>query len=148
MAAPALSAPLTCLTAGGLGVTYALLQLRVGLHRVNTGISLGNHGADGKEDESLVAKSRAGGNMQEYVPTGLLLMLLMETASPLPRRLVAAFGGAFALARLSVAYALTNANNPKVDHIPPRKYGFLATIGLLVAGGAYLAAEAVKSLRK
>lgn len=60
-----LSAPLTCLTVGSLGAVYAVLQLRVGLHRKNTGILFGTAPAGSKlEDEALITKMRAGGNMQ------------------------------------------------------------------------------------
>jgi hypothetical protein len=68
-----LSAPLTCLTAGSLGIAYAGLQLRVGLHRLNSGIKFGTKVQDGKaDDEALMAKMRAGANMQVSVHAAIL----------------------------------------------------------------------------
>ncbi|GLC38984.1 hypothetical protein PLESTB_001781400 [Pleodorina starrii] len=144
-----LSAPLTCLTAGGLGIVYAGLQMRVGLHRLNTGIKFGTKSEDSNaEDEALTAKSRAGGNMQEYLPLGLVTMLLLETATPLSKKAVAAFGAVFALSRLSAAYAIANTYTPGFNAVPGRKYGFLGTVAALLAAGAYLSFHAVQTLRK
>ncbi|EFJ40075.1 hypothetical protein VOLCADRAFT_108365 [Volvox carteri f. nagariensis] len=133
----------------GLGIVYAALQMRVGLHRLGSGIKFGNVTADGKtEDEALTAKMRAGGNMQEYVPFGLVLMLLMETATPMPKKAVAAYGAVLALSRLSAAYGLSNTFTPGFNAGPPRKYGFLGTVGALIAAGAYLSIHALKTLGK
>ncbi|GIL56387.1 hypothetical protein Vafri_11758 [Volvox africanus] len=144
-----LSAPLTCLTAGGLGIVYVALQARVGLHRLSTGIMFGNASAEGKaEDKALTAKMRAGGNMQEYVPLGLVIMLLLETATPVPQKAVAAYGAALALSRLIAAYGIANNFTPGSNARLLRKYGFLGTFGTIFAAGAYLTFHAVKTLHK
>ncbi|KAG2488230.1 hypothetical protein HYH03_013226 [Edaphochlamys debaryana] len=141
-------APYTTVAAGGLSIVYALLQTRVALYRIDTGIKFNSVTADGKPDEYLTAIQRVGQNFGEYTPTGLLLMLLLETNSPLPKKLVAAYGAALAVSRLTHAYALNNAYNPKMNHIPFRKFGFLSTAGLLVSAGAYLVYSGAKALRK
>ncbi|PNH10017.1 hypothetical protein TSOC_003313 [Tetrabaena socialis] len=155
LSAMALAAPITCATAGSLSVVYGYLQLKTALHRVQTKLIFGTKKEDGTEaeDMELVAKMRAGGNMQvrfpnEFVPTGLILLLLLETSTQLSPKLVAAFGAVFAVSRLSHAYALASACKPGFNHIPPRKYGFLTTIGCLVAAGSYLTYAGVQALRK
>ncbi len=52
---------------------------------------------------------------QEYVPTGMLLLLLLETQTDAPKKLLAAYAAAFAAARLSHAYALSNTYTPNVS---------------------------------
>lgn len=54
-------------------------------------------------------------SVQEYVPTGMLLLLLLETQTDAPKKLVAAYAAAFAAARLSHAYALSNTYTPNVS---------------------------------
>eukprot|EP00198_Chlamydomonas_reinhardtii_P011463 XP_001700800.1 predicted protein [Chlamydomonas reinhardtii] len=146
--APALSVPFTLATAGTLGVVYAGVQLRVGLHRLGSKINFGTKTAAGTEDEELVAKSRAGGTLGEFVPIGVLLMLLLEAGTPLPANLVAAYGAVFGVSRLTHAYAIANSNNKNWDHGPTRKYSFIATILSLVTAGGYVAFQGAKALRK
>ncbi|KAG2450331.1 hypothetical protein HYH02_004836 [Chlamydomonas schloesseri] len=145
---PQLSVPYTMVTAGCLGVAYAGLQLRVGLHRLQSKITFGNTTTAGAEDEVLTTKARAGGNMAEYVPIGMLLMLLMEAGTPLPPNLLAAYGTVFGVSRLTHAYALANAYSKDWDHGPYRKYSFVSTILSLVAAGGYVAFQGAKALRK
>jgi uncharacterized membrane protein YecN with MAPEG domain len=85
---------------------------------------------------------------QEYLPLGLLMMLLLETATPLHRKAVAMYGVTLAVTRLLAVFAISNTYTPGHNELPARKYGFLGTIGALLAGGAYLSYYAVQSLRK
>ncbi|KAG2500470.1 hypothetical protein HYH03_002037 [Edaphochlamys debaryana] len=145
----ALSAPYTCATAGGLSVVYALLQTRVGLYRLDTGCLFGTKQTDGKaDDEKLTALSRAGGNFQEYVPTALLLMLLMETATPVSSKTLAAYGGALAAARVALAVAHSNTYNRNLPNLLPLRIGgFLTTIGLIAGAGVYVGLKGFKALQ-
>ena len=56
-----MSAPVTTLFAGGLGVMYAGLQLRVGLYRKDSGVHFGTATKEQPEgDAFLTGISRAG----------------------------------------------------------------------------------------
>ncbi|KAG2500467.1 hypothetical protein HYH03_002034 [Edaphochlamys debaryana] len=145
----ALSAPYTCATAGGLSVIYALLQTRVGFYRLDTGCLFGTKQTDGKaDDEKLTALSRAGGNFQEYVPTALMLLLLMETATPVSSKTLAAYGGALAAARVALAVAHSNTYNRNLPNLVLLRIGgFWTTIGLIVGAGAYVGFKGFKALQ-
>lgn len=84
---------------------------------------------------------------QDYLPLGVIMMLLLETSTPLPKNAVAAFGATLAVSRLAHAYGISNTYNPKAKAASPaRIYGFLTTVGALVSAGVYLTFHAVKAV--
>jgi uncharacterized membrane protein YecN with MAPEG domain len=63
----------TTFTAAVMGLIYLLLSYRVSQVRMSKRISMGDAG-----DETLIARMRTHANFNEYVPTILILMLLIE----------------------------------------------------------------------
>ena len=64
---------ITALYAGPLALLLLVLSARVITYRRSNKLGLGDHG-----DKSLLKRMRAQANCAEYVPIGVLLMLLVE----------------------------------------------------------------------
>jgi uncharacterized membrane protein YecN with MAPEG domain len=112
-----LYAALLALLVLGLGVRVMLIRRRMR-------IGLGDGG-----DRAVACAIRAHGNATEYVPLGLLLLLILELDQTLPL-LLHAFGIALVVARLVHAFGLSRA----AGHSAGRAVGAgltLVVIGLM-----------------
>lgn len=67
------SAPITALYAALLALWFIFLSLRVVMYRRSARIGIGTGG-----DREMARRVRVHGNAAEYMPLGLLLMLLLE----------------------------------------------------------------------
>lgn len=86
-----------------------VLSYNVGRHRARTG-SL-EPGATG--DRTLTRAIRAHANATEYVPTALILLLLLALMSA-PLSLLHALGACFSIGRVAQAYGMTLDKHPNV----------------------------------
>ncbi len=89
------SAPITALYAALLALWFIFLSLRVVMYRRSARIGIGTG-----EDRELARRVRVHGNAAEYLPLGLLLMLLLELNAALGW-LVHAAGIALLLGRVA-----------------------------------------------
>ena len=96
--------PITTLTAVILGLWLVVLSIRVVDARRSQSVSLG----DG-DNELLTRRIRAQGNLSEYAPIGLILLLLAE-AQGCPVWLVALIALVFVTGRLmhGIAFSFTS----------------------------------------
>lgn len=100
-----------------------LLAVRVIAYRRAHGIGLG-HG----NDAELRKRVRAHGNAIEYLPFGLLLLLVLELNQTLPL-LLHVFGCVLLIARLAHAWGVSH----HAGVSPGRLLGVVLTIGVLLA---------------
>lgn len=119
----------TALYAGLLGVLLLVLSYRVSMYRRRHGISLGDGGHKG-----LHAAIRVQGNFVEYVPTALVLLLLVELTGRQPA-IVHGLGAALFLGRVLHAQGLTS--NPD-GKSPGRLLGILLTWLMLLTASVLL----------
>ena len=112
-----MSVAVTPLYAGLLGLLLMVLSWRVVVARRAAGVSLGIG-----DDAALQRAVRAHGNFVEYVPLGLLLLLLGELAAVWPWSLHL-LGGMLLLGRLLHAWGLSAADGPNFG----RYWGTLLT---------------------
>jgi len=112
-------------------VLIVILSLRVVLYRFRHRIGLG----DG-EDRELRRRIRAHGNCIEYLPLGLLLLLLLELQQTTPAVLHAC-GVALLLARAAHAWGLSRHSGTS----PGRFAGTVVTIGVLLTMAGLLARQ-------
>lgn len=92
---------ITSLYAVLLTVIFLILSARVIMYRRATQQGLGDHG-----DKSLMKRMRAQGNFAEYVPFGLVLMVLVELQAPGARALHL-IGGLLLLGRMAHGYGFS-----------------------------------------
>ncbi|MGA7439495.1 MAG: MAPEG family protein [Luteibacter sp.] len=92
---------ITGLYAALLGLLMIGMALRVMLLRRNTSIGLGDGG-----NRSLACAVRAHGNAIEYIPIGLILLLLLELNQTLPL-LLHVFGIVLVVGRIAHAVGLS-----------------------------------------
>ena len=93
--------PITTLTACILSALFVLLSVRVIQMRGKSKVSLGDGG-----DEILVRRIRGQGNLAEYAPFGILLILLAELQVA-PAFLTGVCAAILVMGRLCHAYALS-----------------------------------------
>lgn len=120
---------ITALYAGLLGVLLLVLSYRVSMYRRRHGISLGDGGHKG-----LHTAIRVQGNFVEYVPTALILLLLVELTGRQPA-IVHGLGAALFLGRVLHAQGLTS--NPD-GKSPGRLLGILLTWTMLLTASVLL----------
>ena len=110
-------------------ILVVILSLRVVLYRFRHKIGLG----DG-DDRELRKRIRAQGNCIEYLPLGLLLLLLLELEQTSPTALHAC-GITLVLARAAHAWGLSRHGGVS----PGRFAGTALTMGVLLAMAGLLA---------
>ena len=111
----------TALYAGLLVPLYLFLTYRVILHRRGRRVDLGDGG-----DRLLQRYLRGHANFAEYVPLGLLLMLLLEQGG-WPSWLLHLSGLALLGGRLAHAWSFSTAEL----RLPSRTAGMVLTMGML-----------------
>ncbi|MEL7537801.1 MAG: MAPEG family protein [Pseudomonadota bacterium] len=89
-------------TAAALIILQTVLMLTVGLHRFQTGVGVGFG-----DDADLERKIRRHGNLAENSALFLAVLVVTELVGT-PTAVVAGFGAAFIVARLSHALAFTS----------------------------------------
>lgn len=94
--------PVTALYASLLALLLITMSWRVSKHRRRARVSLGDGG-----DELLTRASRAQANFTEYVPLGLILLLLLEAAG-LWMAVLHALGIMLLLGRLLHSWGMMN----------------------------------------
>lgn len=104
-------------------ILLIVLALRVSLYRRRTRIGLGDNG-----DRELLKRIRAHGNAVEWLPIGLLLLLVLELLATTPPWLHA-FGLALLLGRVLHAFGLSRSGNVSAG----RLWGSLLTWGAILA---------------
>lgn len=119
---------ITMLYAGLLGLLLIVLSFRVIGFRRKTGVGIGD--GDSETGARLI---RAHGNFIEYVPFGLLILLLLELAGENPIALHV-FGALLFLSRIAHASGLSKASGTT----PGRFGGALVTFTLLIIGSVWL----------
>ena len=112
-----MSVAVTALYAGLLGLVLMVLSWRVVKARRGAGVSLGTG-----DDPALQRAVRAHGNFVEYVPLGLVLLLLGEIAGAWPW-LLHLLGSMLLLGRLLHAWGLSGSDGPNFG----RYWGTLLT---------------------
>jgi len=98
-----------------------ILAARVIVYRRTHGIGLGDEG-----DTELRRRVRVHGNAIEYLPFGLLLMLILELDQTVPL-LLHVFGIVLLLARLAHAWGVSHSSGAS----PGRVVGVVLTFGVL-----------------
>lgn len=116
----------TALYAALLALLVVALGVRVALYRLKARIGVGDGG-----DARLLRRVRAHGNAVEYVPLGLLLLLLLELSAA-PAVGLHAAGGAFALARLLHALGLSRTGGSSLPRMIGASLTFLSLIAMAV----------------
>lgn len=124
---------ITSLFAVPLAILYLILSGRVITYRRGQKIGLGDEG-----DKSLLKRMRAHANFAEYVPFGLVMMLLAELqgAGPIVLGLI---GGLLLLGRALHAYGFS-ASPPKMAL---RVRGMLMTFGSIIVSAVTILALAL-----
>ena len=125
---PPVLAPVTALYAAALALMFCALSVRVAMLRMRLKASLGDAG-----DLRLQRAIRAHGNLTEYAPMALLLLLLMELngANAL---LLHAGGGLLLLSRAMHAYGVSQVN----ERLGWRAAGLAGTINVLSGAAVWL----------
>lgn len=132
-----MSIGIAALYAGLLGLLLLVLSYRVSMYRRRHGVSLGDGG-----HKDLHAAIRVQGNFVEYVPTALILLVLVELSGRQPA-LVHGLGAALFLGRILHAQGLTS--NPAGKSVG-RMVGILLTWLMLLVSSALLVLGAVAGL--
>ncbi len=116
--------PVTSAVAALAAVALVLLSVRVSLRRMAVGTRIGTG-----DDETLLRRIRAQGNFIEYVPLGLILLGLAESAR-------AAQPWLWTIAGLLVAGRCLHAVGISLGRSSIRAPGMIATYLALLAGAA------------
>lgn len=127
----------SALYAGLLGVLLLVLSYRVSMYRRRHGVSLGDGGR-----KDLHAAIRVQGNFVEYVPTALILLVLVDL-SGWPPGAVHGLGAALFLGRVLHAQGLTA--NPDGKSFG-RLTGILLTWLMLLVSSVLLVMGAIAGL--
>lgn len=127
----------SALYAGLLGVLLLVLSYRVSMYRRKHMVSLGDGG-----HKDLHAAIRVQGNFVEYVPTALILLVLVELSGR-QMWLVHGLGAALFLGRVLHAQGLTS--NPGGKSLG-RMAGILLTWLMLLASSVLLVLGAVAGI--
>ncbi len=99
---------ITALYAGPLALLLLVLSARVITYRRANKLGLGDHG-----DKSLLKRMRAQANCAEYVPIGVMMMLLVELQDA-PSLLVHAIGLSLLAGRLMHGFGFS-ASPPRMN---------------------------------
>ena len=99
---------ITALYAGPLAILLLVLSARVITYRRANQLGLGDHG-----DKSLLKRMRAQANCAEYVPIGVLMMLLVELQDA-PALLVHVIGLMLLIGRLMHGFGFS-ASPPRMN---------------------------------
>lgn len=122
-------APITALWAGLLGILMLLLAARVVRTRVSENVLFGDGG-----NVVMLQHVRVHGNFVEYVPLGLVLLLILELNGT-PALILNLLGGSLLVARLLHAFGLARTTGTSFG----RFVGTVATwLVLLAASGLAL----------
>jgi uncharacterized membrane protein YecN with MAPEG domain len=114
-------APISPFYGGLLALLTVYLSFRVSVARRTAKVSIGDAG-----DKDLVKAIRVHSNSVEYIPLGIVLLVLLELQETLPWQMHLA-GGALVLGRVLHAYGL--GSNPQV--VPARLMGMYLTHGAI-----------------
>ena len=109
--------------AGVLVIMAVALALNTAFRRMETKNALGG------DDDTLVKRSRAFGNLVEHAPLMIILLILMEYGGS--EFLVHIFGIGFILSRLSHAYGLIAEEGMGPDNMP-RMIGALGSWSIMI----------------
>jgi hypothetical protein len=118
-----MSVHITALYAGLTGLLFLGCVIQVVRQRVRAGVGIGDGG-----DERLLRAIRVHGNLAEYAPIVLLLLLVCELNGGRPW-LLHVLGGVFVLSRLAHAYGLSGS----AGRSPGRFAGTVGTWAVLLA---------------
>ena len=113
----------TALYAGILGIMAVALALNIAFRRMETKTAIGG------DDDILVKRSRAFGNLMEHAPLMLILLMLMEYKGS--EFFVHLFGIGFILFRGSHAYGVIAKDGLGPDNIP-RAVGAVGSWSLMI----------------
>jgi uncharacterized protein len=125
--------PVTSVLAGLFALFMVALSLQVSLRRVK----LGRPAAGDAKDETLRRRVRAHGNFIEYVPTGLIVVGLME-AGGAANLLVAGLAAALFVSRVLHAIGMLYTATPTL-----RAGGMLIQHAAFLVAGVWLLLKAV-----
>ena len=117
---------ITPLYAGLLALWYVLLSLRVVARRRGESINLRDGG-----DAEMQRRIRGHANFAEYVPLGLLLLLVLESASTVPPWGLHALGLLLLIGRLLHGYALSFTRHFMLGRV----LGTVMTFSMLLIAG-------------
>ena len=109
--------------AGVLVIMAVALALNTAFRRMETKNALGG------DDDTLVKRSRAFGNLVEHAPLMIILLIMMENDGSV--FLVHIFGIGFILSRLSHAYGLIAEEGMGPDNMP-RMVGALGSWSIMI----------------
>ncbi len=110
---------------GPLVLLYIWLATRVALYRKSSKVSFG----DG-DDRELLRRTRAHGNCAEYMPIGVVLLVIVELTGA-PALVVHLLGVALVLSRVMHAYAFV----VRPMNYVVRRYGMLLNLGMMLVTG-------------
>ncbi|MDG1664933.1 MAG: MAPEG family protein [Hyphomicrobiales bacterium] len=109
--------------AGVLVIMAVALALNTAFRRMETKNALGG------DDDTLVKRSRAFGNLVEHAPLMIILLILMEYGGS--EFLVHIFGIGFILSRIAHAYCLIAEEGMGPDNMP-RMIGALGSWSIMI----------------
>ena len=109
--------------AGVLVIMAVALALNTAFRRMETKNALGG------DDDTLVKRSRAFGNLVEHAPLMIILLILMEYGGS--EFLVHIFGIGFILSRLAQAYGVIAEEGVGPDNMP-RMIGALGSWSIMI----------------
>lgn len=124
----------TGIYAGLLGLFFVILSARVIALRIKLRVSVGDGG-----HETLQRAIRTHGNFAEYIPLGLLLMLLNEQTG-VSVWLINALGLCLIAGRIMHAKGIATAEAP----MALRKRGMILTFAVLVIGSLSLLFQSIR----
>ena len=131
-------ASVTLLYAGVLGLLMAALSIRIPIRRGMQDIPWGDGG-----DARLATSIRVFGNFIEYVPSALVLLLLLETSGAQTWALHA-LGGTLVVARSIHAVALKSGDEVSLARKAGRGAGAMMTWAVLSLSAGYALVLAVR----
>jgi uncharacterized protein len=120
--------PIVSIYASLLALLFVGLSIRTLRMRRRLRIAIGDAG-----DQALLRAMRVHSNFAEYVPLGLILLLLMETGSA-PRWLVHALGACLLVGRVSHAYGVSQVT----EDYRFRVFGMAMTFVTLISASVFL----------
>jgi len=129
-----MNAGITGLYAGLIAVLLIALSYRVSKLRLKSRVGIGDQGV-----VELQSAIRVQGNLVEYAPIALLLLLIAELNSAAPALALHAAGATLVLARLGHAFGLSSSP----DRTPGRFYGTLLTWLVILVLGVLLIVNAL-----
>lgn len=116
----------TATSAAILTLLIVLLAVRIALYRMRHRVGVGDGG-----DPRLLRRIRAHGNAAEFVPLGLVLLLVLELWQGMSTGLVVA-AGVFTLARLLHALGLSRSGGASLPRMLGASLTFLALTAMSV----------------